>query len=106
MAQVPQSTIQEYAEKVYEQCLQAPRDYLFSVDELQEMTPGKGGLELASRVINELLRSRQLQPLTQGSQSVFKAVPKDVIEKYALAISSFSWDRALTHTVRDTESKT
>jgi DNA-directed RNA polymerase III subunit RPC6 len=80
-AAVPHSTIQEFAERVYEQCLQAPSDYLFSVDELQEMTPGKTNLEVASRVINELLVRRQLQTLTQGGASVFRAVPKDVIEK-------------------------
>ena len=79
---IPHSTIQAFAEKVYEQCLQAPSDYLFSVDELQELTPGKNNLDITSKVINELLRTRQLQTLTQGGASVFKAVPKEVIEKF------------------------
>jgi DNA-directed RNA polymerase III subunit RPC6 len=79
---IPHTTIQEFAAQVYDRCLQAPTGYLFSVQELSEMTPGKSNLEVTNRVLNELLRTRQLQPLTQGGQPVFKAIPKDVIEKY------------------------
>ena len=78
---VPHSTIQDFASKVYEQCLQAPSARLFTVNELQELIPGRGNLEITNRVLNELLRTRQLQPLTQAGQSVFKAIPPDVIEK-------------------------
>lgn len=80
-AAVPHSTVQDFASKVYEQCLQAPTGQLFTVTELQDLIPGKGNLEVTNRVLNELLRTRQLQPLTQGGQSVFKAISKDVIEK-------------------------
>jgi hypothetical protein len=80
-SQVPHSTIQEFSAKVYEKCLQAPTGYLFSVQELSEMTPGKVNIEVTNRVLNELLRTRQLQALTQGGQHVFKAISKDVLEK-------------------------
>lgn len=80
-SEIPQSTIQQLAADVYEQCLQAPSAYLFSVHEIQEMTPGKTNIEVTSRVLNELLRMRQLQAMMQGTENVFKVVPRDVIEK-------------------------
>ncbi|PWW75639.1 RNA polymerase Rpc34 [Tuber magnatum] len=80
-AQPSQSSIDAMARAVYEQCLQAPSDYLFSVSELQDLVPGKNNLELTQKVLNELLRTRSLSALTRGSQTVFRSVPKDFAEK-------------------------
>ncbi|KAI5785945.1 RNA polymerase Rpc34 [Geopyxis carbonaria] len=81
MSSVSHTAIQEMALAVYSQCLQAPTGYLFSVQELQDMTPGRSNVEVTNRILNELLRSRQLAPLTQGGQPVFKALSKDILEK-------------------------
>jgi hypothetical protein len=81
------AAIESMAKAVYEQCLQAPSGYLFSVAEIQGLVPGKNNLELTQRVINELLQTRSLSALTQGSQTVFRAVPTDYAEKYEMADS-------------------
>lgn len=81
MAQVPQSTIDTLAAAVYESCLKAPSDQLFSISELQSMVPGKNNLEVTQRVLNELLRTRSLSALTQGNQTVFKAAARDYADK-------------------------
>lgn len=81
---IPQSTIQELADSVYERCLQAPTGYLFSVQELHDLTPGRYNMEVTQRILNELLGKRQLQALTQGGQPVFRAISQDVLEKYVL----------------------
>lgn len=82
MAQVPQTTIDTLAAAVYESCLKAPSDQLFSISELQGMVPGKNNLEVTQRVLNELLRTRSLSALTQGNQTVFKAAARDYADKY------------------------
>lgn len=82
MAQMPQATVDTLAAAVYETCLKAPSDQLFSIAELQNMVPGKPSLEATQRVLNELLRTRSLSALTQGNQTVFKAAPKDYADKY------------------------
>jgi len=79
--QPSQSSIDAMAKAVYEQCLQAPSDYLFSVSELQDLVPGKNNLELTQKILNELLRTRSLSALTRGSQTVFRSVPKDFADK-------------------------
>ncbi|KAI5816618.1 RNA polymerase Rpc34 [Pyronema omphalodes] len=81
MAEVPHATIQEFASDVYEQCLQAPSGYLFTIQELTDMTPGKANIEVTSKVLNELLRDRRIQAMTQGTQNVFRVVSKEMIEK-------------------------
>ena len=83
-AQPVQAVIESLAKAVYEQCLQAPSGYLFSIAELQDLVPGKNNLELTQKVVNELLRARSLSALTQGSQTVFRAVPTEYAEKYAV----------------------
>lgn len=80
-AQIPASTIQELAGTVYEQCLQAPTGYLFSVQELHDLTPGRYNMEVTQRILNELLGKRQLQALTQGGAPVFKAISRETLEK-------------------------
>lgn len=82
MAQMPQIVVDTLAAAVYETCLKAPSDQLFSIAELQNMVPGKPSLEATQRVLNELLRTRSLSALTQGNQTVFKAAPKDYADKY------------------------
>ncbi|KAH8153784.1 uncharacterized protein LAJ45_01551 [Morchella importuna] len=79
--QVPQSTIDTLAASVYEQCLQAPTGFLFSISQLQEMVPGKSNLEVTQHVLNELLRTRSLSAMTQGNQTLFKAAARDYADK-------------------------
>lgn len=78
---IPQSTIKELADAVYENCLQAPSGYLFSVQELHDLTPGRYNMEVIQRIINELLGKRQIQALTQAGQPVFKAISRETLEK-------------------------
>lgn len=85
MAQLPQAVVDSLAATVYEACLKAPSDQLFSIAELQNMVPGKPNIEAIQRVLNELLRTRSLSALTQGNQTVFKAAPKDYADKYVNA---------------------
>ncbi|KAL7275086.1 34-kDa subunit of RNA polymerase III (C) [Rhizina undulata] len=81
MAAIPKATIENIAASVYEQCLQAPSDYLFSIPELQQMVPGKNNAEVTTQVINELLSSRSFTALKQGNHTVFRVLAKDFADK-------------------------
>lgn len=67
-------------QKVYEECLQAPQNHLFSNDDLQDMVPGRD-LQKTLMVINSLLQRGLLKTLKQGEATVFRVVKKEEADK-------------------------
>lgn len=81
MAQVSEATVDKLAASLYEECLKAPSGQLWSIAELQKMVPGKNPIELTQRILNELLQAKSFNVLMQGKQTLFKAIPRDIVDK-------------------------